>query len=200
MRAETSKNFALLIIGVAFVVFLFLTYKALMIADKRQIATDEGIYTNHVTTDAQIKTLAHRLVEGCHKRSCQVERVLDYVTAIPYKINRFQAHSPQRTIQENYGDCDDKSNLLVSMLHALGIEAYFVLVPKHIFIIVPLEEKRLDSVPGLWIDGRKFYILESTAKGSSIGFPLHYRLDEIEAIIDPFENKRITFEQISYKP
>jgi len=200
MRAEAYRNFALLIISVALVAFVYLTYKALMIADKRQIATDEGIYANHVTTDTQIRAMAYRLTRGCQESGCRVQRILDYVTAIPYKINHFQAHSPQRTIQKNYGDCDDKSNLLISMLHALGIEAYFVLVPKHIFVIVPLEEKRFASVPGLWIDGRKFYILESTAKGSRIGFPLHYCIDEIEAIIDPFENKKMLFQRITYKP
>ncbi len=42
----------------------------------------------------------------------------------------------KNVIDQNFGDCDDKSNLLISLLNAKGYEAYFVLVPKHIFVIV----------------------------------------------------------------
>ena len=199
MRSEYSKILSVVIIAVAFVAFVYGTYKAIGIVQKRQIGTSDGIYSNHVTTNRQIEVQAHRLIEGCESRLCEVQRLLDYVTHIPYRINRFQAHSPQRTIQNNFGDCDDKSNLLISMLHALGIEAYFVLVPKHIFVIVQLDDARLDGIPGLWIDGRKFYILESTAEGSRVGFPFHYRVDQIEAIVEPFSNQKQKYRKITYK-
>jgi len=200
MRSEYSKILSVVIIAVAFVVFVYGTYKAIGIVQKRQISTPDGIYANHVSTNREISEMASRLIRGCNDQRCKVQRILDYVTAIPYKINRFQAHSPQRTIQNNFGDCDDKSNLLISMLHALGIEAYFVLVPKHIFVIVPLDDARLDSIPGLWIDGRKFYILESTAEGSRVGFPFRYRIDQIEAIVEPFSNEKLRYREIAYKP
>ena len=99
---------------------------------------------------------------------------------------------------QNFGDCDDKSNLLISLLHALNIEAYFVLVPKHIFIIVPIVDDRLEQAKGLWIDGRKYYILESTAKNSQVGFPLKYKLDEIDAIIEPFSNEEMEWVDLKY--
>ena len=200
MSSKFASKIALLILAVAFVAFVYGTYKAIGIVQKRQIGTDEGIYSNHVTTNRQIEAQAHRLTKGCGSRLCEVQRLLDYVTHIPYRINRFQAHSPQRTIQNNFGDCDDKSNLLISMLHALGIEAYFVLVPKHIFVIVPLDDARLDGIPGLWIDGRKFYIHESTAEGSRVGFPFRYRIDQIEAIVEPFSNQKVEYREIIYKP
>ena len=200
MSSKFAREIALLIMAVAFVAFVYGTYKAIGIVQKRQIGTSDGIYSNHVTTNRQIEVQAHRLIEGCESRLCEVQRLLDYVTHIPYRINRFQAHSPQRTIQNNFGDCDDKSNLLISMLHALGIEAYFVLVPKHIFVIVPLDDAHLDAIPGLWIDGRKFYILESTAEGSRVGFPFRYRIDQIEAIVEPFDNQKVEYREIIYKP
>ncbi len=200
MSSKFAREIALLIMAVAFVAFVYGTYKAIGIVQKRQIGTSDGIYSNHVTTNRQIEVQAHQLIEGCESRLCEVQRLLDYVTHIPYRINRFQAHSPQRTIQNNFGDCDDKSNLLISMLHALGIEAYFVLVPKHIFVIIPLDDARLDAIPGLWIDGRKFYILESTAEGSRVGFPFRYRIDQIEAIVEPFGNQKLRYREIIYKP
>ena len=85
------------------------------------------------------------------------------------------------------------------MLHALEIEAYFVLVPKHIFVIVPLMEKKLSQTRGIWINGRKFFILESTSKNSKIGFPLHYKLSDIDVIIEPFSNEKMKIKSLEYK-
>jgi hypothetical protein len=199
MKHKTTKNFSLLIIVISLIAFIYISVKAFGIVQKTQISTSDGIYTNRVTTSEEIKAKAFELTKKCQSELCEVQSVLDYVTYIPYKINHFQAHSPQRTIQLGFGDCDDKSNLLISMLHALEKEAYFVLVPKHIFVIMPIEDKRLKETKGLWVDKKKYFILESTAKGSSVGFPLHYKLDEINIIVDPFINEKHSFKQISWR-
>jgi len=199
MQNKISKNLSLIIIGLFFIGFVYLTVKVIEISSKTQIGVKDGIYTNKVSSSEQIAKKAYELTKNCEDKLCKVQTILDYVTHIPYKINHFRAHSPQRTIQNNFGDCDDKSNLLISMLHALGEEAYFVLVPKHIFVIIPIEDARLDQTKGLWLDEKKYYILESTAKGSGVGYPLRYKLDEIEAIIEPFTNKKISYEAIVYK-
>ena len=199
MKSETAKFFSLLILVFAFVSFIYVTAKAMQVSNRTQISTSDGIYTNRVKTSEDISKRAFELTKECKSETCQVQSLLDYVTHIPYEINHFKAHTPQKTIQNNFGDCDDKSNLLISMLHALDKEAYFVLVPKHIFVITSIDDKRLGAVKGLWLDGKKYYILESTAKGSVVGFPLNYRLDEINVIVDPFTNKKLTYEQIMWK-
>ena len=194
-----SKNFSLLVIVIAAIAFVYIFTKAAIIVDKRQMGTDDGIYTNCVTTSPYIQDKARELVQGCKSELCEVQRVLDYVTAIPYQVNNFQAHKPKQTIANNYGDCDDKSNLLISLLHALGKEAYFVLVPKHIFVITLLEDRRIDHKKGLWVDGKKYYMLESTATNSLVGYPLKYRLNEIKMIFDPFVNEELDYQQIDYR-
>jgi hypothetical protein len=40
-----------------------------------------------------------------------------------------------------------------------------VLVPKHIFVITPIEDKRLEKKKGFFIDDKKYFILKSIAKG-----------------------------------
>jgi len=193
-----NKYISLVILGFALVALLYITIKAIQIVNKTQIGTNEGVYTNRVTTTQEIHSKALALTKSCTNESCQVQNLLDYVTHIPYKINHFRAHSPQKTIQNNFGDCDDKSNLLISMLHALDKEAYFVLVPHHIFVITPINDQKLSDKKGLWLNGKKYYILESTAEGSTIGFPLHYRLNEIDAIVEPFSNEKLVYEKIAY--
>lgn len=85
------------------------------------------------------------------------------------------------------------------MLHALDKKAYFVLVPEHIFVITAIDNATLSHKKGLWLDGKKYYILESTAKDSKIGFPLQYRLDEIHAIVEPFSNEKVLYDKIAYR-
>ena len=200
MKSELSKNLSLVVISVFFIGFVYITVKALQISNKTQISTSDGIYTNKVSTSEELAIKAHELSKHCKNEFCEVQSILDYVTRIPYKINHFRANSSQKTIQNNFGDCDDKSNLLISMLHSLGKEAYFVLVPKHIFVITPLKDKRLQKKKGLVIDGgKKYFILESTAKGSSVGFSLRYQLNDISAIVEPFSNEKINYKTLEYK-
>ncbi len=198
MKSKTNKNLSLLIIVVFVIGIVYITVKALQISSKTQIGTRDGIYTNKVTASEEISKKAKELTKGYKSELSKIQNLLDYVTHIPYKINHFKANSPQSTIKNNYGDCDDKSNLLISMLHALDKEAYFVLVPKHIFVIAPIEDKKLQNRKGLIIDGRKYYILESTAKGSLVGFPLKYDLNDISAIVEPFSNKKLQFKTIMF--
>ncbi len=123
---------------------------------------------------------------------------MDFVTKIHYKINEGIARSSKKVVEQNFGDCDDKSNLLISLLYIQGYEAYFILVPKHIFVVVNLGNK-LQNKKALYINGKAFYILESTATLSKIGFPLKYGLEEIEAIVEPFKNKKLVIENLEYK-
>jgi len=199
INSATSKNISLFILMIAFVAFVYGTSKAIQIVDKTQVGTSDGIYISYISTSEEIQHKAFNLTTNCVDTVCKVQNLLDFTSNIPYKTNTFQQNLPQKTIQKNYGDCDDKSNLLISMLHAVGIKAYFVLVPKHIFVIVPLEGKQLAGRKGLWIKNKKYYILESTAKGSSIGFPLQYTLEKIEAIVEPFSNKKLDITHLKYK-
>lgn len=199
MKSESKKNLSLVIIAISFIAFIYGTIKAMGIVDKTQIGTSNGIYTSYITTSKEIQDKAFDLTHDCSDALCEVQKLLDFATNIPYSTNIFQQYSPQKTIQQNFGDCDDKSNLLISMLHALGKEAYFVLVPKHIFIITPIEDKRLDKKKGLWIKGKKYYILESTAKDSKVGFPLQYKLNELDVIVEPFSNEKLTFKKLEWK-
>ncbi len=199
MKSETSKNFSLVIIAIAFVAFVYGTIKAMDIVDKTHVGTSNGTYTSYVTRSEEIQSKAYELTGSCTSELCQVQNLLDFATNIPYHTKTFQQYSPQKTIQQNFGDCDDKSNLLISMLHALDKEAYFVLVPKHIFIIASVDDKRLGKKKGLWVNGKKYFILESTAKDSRVGFPLKYKLEEIDVIVEPFSNEKLTIKQLDWK-
>jgi hypothetical protein len=200
MTNQHSLTLSKVVLGCLALYFLYLFTQTLSVVKRRHIGTNDGTYINSTNENQELYVLAHTLTKNCQNSTCQVQLLLNYVSNIPYKINNFTAHSPQKTIQMNFGDCDDKSNLLISLLHELNIESYFVLVPQHIFVIVSAENIHLnDEIKGLYLNGKKFYILESTAKGSTIGFPLRYAIKEIDAIIDPFENRKLDISHLEWK-
>ncbi|HIO95469.1 MAG TPA: transglutaminase domain-containing protein [Campylobacterales bacterium] len=200
MQSKLSGRLSKVVLGGLALYFIYLFAQAIEVVNRRHISTENGVYINSTISSPYIQTLALKLTKNCHNDFCRVQNILSYITNIPYKINNFQAHSPQQTIQKNFGDCDDKSNLLISLLHELQIESYFVLIPKHIFVIVAVEEVHLNHfAKGIYIDSKKYYILESTAKNSSIGFPLRYKLSDIYAIIEPFENRKLDIDNLEWK-
>lgn len=178
--------------------FIYISYVSFFLVDKKFINIDGGTYINQVRNDKFTKDLSNKLTKNCTNSICEVQKMLDYVTNIPYKINNSIARSGKNVVKNNYGDCDDKSNLLISMLHMQGYEAYFVFVPEHVFIVVNMNQL-LRNKKALYLNGKPFYILETTAKNSRIGFDFKYQFDDIKAIIDPFENKKIQINFVEYK-
>ena len=183
-----------------FIVYvIYLIVSSFFIVKNQFIDIGDATYVNQVRTDDYTINLANHLTKNCSgNRICEVQSMLDFVTAIPYKINESIARSAKQVVTQNFGDCDDKSNLLISLLKVKGYEAYFVLVPKHIFVVVNMQNIKLNT-KALYINDKPFYILESTATASKIGFPLKYRFDEIDAIVDPFLNKKLVLRSLDYR-
>ena len=170
-----------------------------MIVKKQFIDIGDSTYINQVREDDYTKKLASFLTKDCkNDEICEVQSLLNFVTKIPYKINESVARSSKQVVSQNFGDCDDKSNLLISLLKTKDYKAYFVLVPKHIFVIINLKTK-LRNKKALYVNGKPFYILESTATNSKIGFRLKYKFEEIQAVIDPFENKQLVVDKLEYR-
>lgn len=194
-------NFSLVISVVFILAVIYMIYSSFFIVKNQFLDIEDKTYVNQVKIDDYTRSLASRLTLHCNgDRLCEVQSMLDFATNIPYKINESIARSARHVVNQNFGDCDDKSNLLISLLHVKGYEAYFVLVPKHIFVIVNLDlNQTLANKKALYIDGNPFYILESTATNSRVGYPLKYSFDEIEAIVDPFENEKLEYRKLDYK-
>ena len=189
-------SFFLSAIFIAYVIYMIIT--SFFIVKNQFIDIGDATYVNQVRTDDYTIKLADFLTKDCNKNKiCEVQAMLDFATKIPYKINESIARSAKQVVEQNFGDCDDKSNLLISMLKVRGYEAYFVLVPEHIFVIVDLE--KLPNKKALYVNDKRFYVLESTATNSKVGFPLKYKLEQIEAIVDPFANKKLVIEELEYK-
>lgn len=197
---SSGVKFLSFFISFFFIIYLlYLIYISFFVVKNQFMDIGDSTYVNQVRVDEYTKNLSDHLTKDCNKdQVCEVKNILNFVTNIPYKINDSIARTPKKVVEQNFGDCDDKSNLLISLLRQKDYEAYFVLVPEHIFVIINLEDYDLNR-PALYVNNKKFYILESTATASKIGFPLKYKISEIEAIIDPFINKKIVKKELEYK-
>ena len=192
------KYFSFLLSALFITYVFYIIISSFFIVNYQFIDIGDLTYVNQVRQDEYTIKLANFLTKNCNSdKTCEVQSMLDFVTSIPYKINESIARSSKQVVEQNFGDCDDKSNLLISMLKVRGYEAYFVLVPKHIFVIVNLENQI--NKKALYINDKRFYILESTASGSKIGFPLKYSFEEINVIVDPFKNKKLLISSLEYK-
>ena len=93
LSSEASKKFSLVILLFAFVVFVYYTGKALEIVSKTQVGTSDGIYTSYITTSQEIENRAELLTKDCKTSLCQVQRLLDFTSNIPYRTQTFQKNS-----------------------------------------------------------------------------------------------------------
>lgn len=130
----------------------------------------ERHYQNTAVTDPELVSLIDRLrslpPEGAAQNALQfVQDDIRYV-GIELGVNSHAPRSPDEVMKNGFGDCKDKSLLLVSILKAIGIKAYPALVsttqndaflqllpsPRHFDHVITLIELDGRSV---WVDPTK---------------------------------------------
>lgn len=86
---------------------------------------------------------AHELTAGAPDFYSKLSRITDYIQKniryfiVARGIGGWQAHYADDIFRNGYGDCKDKTTLLISMLQAIGIRAYYLHVDSSRGIINP---------------------------------------------------------------
>jgi tetratricopeptide (TPR) repeat protein len=94
----------------------------------------QGLQRDPVIPDAAIRAEAVQLTKGAADDDAKLRAIYDYVSSqsryigVAFGITRYQPHSASETLANQYGDCKDKHTLLASLLDAVGIKAYPVLI------------------------------------------------------------------------
>ena len=82
----------------------------------------------------KIQTKADSLTRNLTTDDERIEAIYDFVAtkiryiSLSFGIGRYQPHSAEEVLENEYGDCKDKHTLLASLLKAKGIEAWPVLI------------------------------------------------------------------------
>jgi len=139
----------------------------------QQVAEEYATTVDQRLSTADLKGLAEKLTRGKSSRNEKAQAILEYLdkyiryTGVEFGEASIVPHSPTETLAHRYGDCKDKSTLLVGLLRAAGVPANIALlraggrqdVPSdlpgmgifdHAIVYVPGE-------PDLWIDATDDY-------------------------------------------
>lgn len=130
------------------------------------------IIDQHAGPDA-VQSIVNQLIAGKKTNAEKEEAILNYLdqniryTGIEFDEAAIIPHDPAVTLANQYGDCKDKSTLLVAMLRAAGIPAYVALLNAGSQLDVPpnlpgmgLFDHAIVYIPGppaLWIDATDPY-------------------------------------------
>ena len=99
--------------------------------------------------DPDITAQAQQLIAGAPDLYTKLSRITDFIQKniryfiVERGIGGWQAHYAADIYRNRYGDCKDKSTLLISMLQAIGVRAYYLHVDSRRGIIDP-------GAPSLW--------------------------------------------------
>ncbi len=80
--------------------------------------------------DDKVKSKAKELADGASTRLDKIRRAFEFVSALRYVaiefgINGLRPRTPALVLENRYGDCKDKANLLIALLSDMGVHAKF---------------------------------------------------------------------------
>ena len=83
--------------------------------------------------DPDVKAKAEDLAAGATSRLDKIRKAYEFVSALRYVaiefgINGIRPRTPAIVLQNRYGDCKDKANLLIALLTDMGIDGRFCLL------------------------------------------------------------------------
>jgi hypothetical protein len=85
-----------------------------------------------------VKKMAADLAKGAGTRMEKIQRAFEFVSALRYiaielGVQGFRPRTPAEVLNNRYGDCKDKANLLVALLRSMDVDARFVLLNRGAF-------------------------------------------------------------------
>ena len=129
-----------------------------------------GLARDRASVSPEIQEKTQELIKGKTSDDENIQAIYDYVSTqvryigVAFGIGRYQPHSAEAVLDNQYGDCKDKHTLLAAMLKAAGYDAWPALIGSsmklhaeipapsqfdHVITVVSLNGKLiwLDSTP-----------------------------------------------------
>ncbi len=105
---------------------------------------EDELETHRPDPTPEITAKAQELVAGAPDFYTKLSRITTFIQnniryfIVMKGIGGWQAHYAERHLPNRYGDCKDKTTLLISMLQAIGVRAYYLHVDSERGVIDPL--------------------------------------------------------------
>lgn len=136
---------------------------------------------------------------GCLNDLCRITKYYDYVKQIPYeKGTEGKDKNAIDVMQEWKGDCDERSDLLASMMLANGYKVILIYTKNHALtaLNIPNYESN-ENRSYVQYQGRKYYIAETTNINGQLGAYNNEVMHNIKFIYDVNEKKVVSSEEIN---
>ncbi|HTS10798.1 MAG TPA: DUF3857 domain-containing protein [Candidatus Limnocylindrales bacterium] len=94
----------------------------------------DALQRDRIIPDASIRAKAAELIKGAGDDDAKIRAIYNFVSTqvryigLDFGIGRYQPHAAAEILANRYGDCKDEHTLLASLLSAVGIKAYPVLI------------------------------------------------------------------------
>lgn len=168
---------------------------------KGMVKIHDRFYKYDVYEHNEMKPIVDMLTQGCNvgDNYCEIDRIYQYVLKIPYKVST-TSRNPSDVINQNGGDCDEKSFLLATLLLQNHYECLLVTTKDHGFLAVHIPDESILKKPVSYLtfNGKKYYIAETTNTNGYVGKYNNINSQEIAGIFDMMTKKEIALEKIEF--
>ena len=138
-----------------------------------------ALQKDRIEPSAAIRTKAAELTQGMTGDDAKLRALYSFVSlkyryiGIAFGIGRYQPHTADDVLSNNYGDCKDKHTLLASLLQASGIKLYPALISSNRKIDPDVPSPaQFDHLIGYLPQGKEAVWLDTTPQVSPFGFLL----------------------------
>lgn len=167
---------------------------------KGMIKIHDRFYKYDVYEHAEMKPIVDMLTKTCSGDSyCEIDRIYQYVLTIPYKTSTIN-RNPADVINQNGGDCDEKSFLLATLLLQNKYPCILILTKEHGFLAVNIPNDQSLKKPSSYVtfNGRKYYYADPSFKSGHFGEFNDIKEQEVIGIFDMETKKEVALNKVEF--
>ena len=136
-----------------------------------------GLQQKRIQPTPEIRAKAAELTKGAADPAAATRSIYDFVSTkfryigVAFGIGRYQPHSADDVLGNQYGDCKDKHTLLASLLQAAGVTAYPALINSTSALDPDVPSPaQFDHVISAIPQGKDFLWLDTTTEVGPFGY------------------------------
>jgi hypothetical protein len=165
---------------------------------KGMVKIHNRFYKYDVYEHNEMQPIVEMLTRDCNGNNyCEIDHMYQYVLSIPYKESTID-RNPSDVINQNGGDCDEKSFLLATLLLQNHYECLLITTKEHGFIAVHISEEAMVKKPASYLvaNGKNYFFLETTLTNGFIGEYNNVKPKDIEGIFDMTTKKEMALDTV----
>lgn len=167
---------------------------------KGMVKIHDRFYKYDVYQHDEMKPIVDMLTKTCNGDAyCEIDHAYQYVLSIPYKSST-TSRTPADVINQNGGDCDEKSFLLATLLLQNQYPCVLILTKDHGFLAVHVPNEKSLKQPSSYLtfEGKKYYFADPTLKAGYIGNYNDVKQQEVIGVFDMVTKKEIPLKKVAF--